>query len=135
MQAEFLTSGVMDACIAEIHALPMGKAKKSSNKKGGLKRWYLREWRKDRHLTLEQLAARIETTGATISRLERGKQPYSQPMLEALADALQCQPADLIMRPPGAADKIMAVFSEMSPERQRQALAVVMALKGDDKAA
>jgi transcriptional regulator with XRE-family HTH domain len=125
----------MDPSPAKFHAFPMGKQKKTKGAGKGLRPWYLRQWRKSRHLTLEQLAFRIDTTGATISRLERGKQPYSQPMLEALAEALQCQPGDLIMRPPGAADRIMAVFSDMSPETQKQALAVVQALKDGEKAA
>jgi transcriptional regulator with XRE-family HTH domain len=113
----------------------MGKSKKVTPPRTGYKRWFLREWRKDRHLTLDQVAERIGSTGATISRLERGLQPYSQPLLEALADALNCQPADLIMRPPGGADRIMAVFSEMSADSQRKALAVVQALKDSEKAA
>lgn len=114
----------------------MGKSKRRKVDKGGYSRWFLRAWRKDRRLTLDQLAARVDSTGATISRLERGLQPYSQPLLEALAEALNCQPADLIMRPPGAADRLLAVLAGMTPESQKQALAVVQALKdNDDKAA
>lgn len=107
---------------------------KSAKKRKSFRTWFLREWRKDRGLTLEALASRIGSTGATVSRLERGQQPYSQPLLEALADALNCQPADLIMRPPGAADRLKAVLDSMSEADQTRALAVIQALK-DSKAA
>lgn len=113
----------------------MGKSAKKPVPKGHFKRWFLREWRKHRHLTLAQLAARVDTTEATVSRLERGLQPYSQPMLEALADALTCRPGDLITRPPGASDQIMAVLNDMSPEAQKHALAAVEAIRNSDKAA
>lgn len=109
----------------------MGKAAK---KRKSFHAWFLRDWRKDRGLTLEQLAARIGSTGATVSRLERGQQPYSQPLLEALAEALNCQPADLIMRPPGASDRLKSVLDGLSEADQKRALAVIQALK-DAKAA
>lgn len=101
-----------------------------SNPKRGLRRIYLKEWREYRDLSQETLAERVDSTGATISRLENAKQPYTQALLEALADALTCEPADIIMRPPGSGDELAAVFSDMSPETQVQALAVMRALKG-----
>lgn len=109
----------------------MGKGRK---KRKTFRQWFLRDWRKDRGLTLEQLASRIGSTGATVSRLERGQQPYSQPLLEALAEALNCQPADLIMRPPGASDRLKAVLDGLTEAEQARALAVIQALK-DTKAA
>lgn len=56
---------------------------------------YFREWREHRGLTQEQLASRLETSVASISRIESGNQPYTQDVLEALADALKdrsCEP-------------------------------------------
>ena len=50
-------------------------------------RTFIRNWRAHRNLTLAQLAQRIGTTHATLSRIERGLQPYNQPLLEALAEA------------------------------------------------
>lgn len=70
---------------------------------GQLSPWFLREWRKHRGLTQEELAERIDSTKATISRMETGAAPYSQPFLEACADALDCHPADLITSPPAEA--------------------------------
>lgn len=106
-----------------------GMKSKRSNPKRGLRRIYLKEWREYRDFSQERLAERVDSTGATISRLENRKQPYTQALLEALADALSCQPADIIMRPPGSGDELTAVFSQMSPEAQVQALAVLKALK------
>ena len=96
---------------------------------------YIREWRKDRNLTLQGLADRLEgmfgyeTTTATLSRVEKGLQPYSQPLLEAIADALTCQPADLLMRVPGQEDEIRLVWSQLSPEKRRQALGIIKLLR------
>jgi len=96
---------------------------------------HLRAWREHRGLTQEALAARIEgmfdeeTTTATISRLENGKQPYGQALLEALAAALNCEPADIIRRPPGIEDEIRLVWSQLSPEKQKQAIDIIKVLR------
>jgi transcriptional regulator with XRE-family HTH domain len=79
-------------------------------------RHFIRSWRKHRGLTLEQLADRVDTTHASLSRIERGLQPYNQYMLEALADALRCEPADLIMRDPLQEDSIWSIWSQVPPE-------------------
>jgi len=112
--------------------LDMGKSKRRP--RAAYTRTYIREWRKHRGLSLEELASRVETTAATLSRIERGQQPYSQPLLEALAQTLNCRPADLIMRPPGMIDTIESVFGELSPTSQKQFLAVVKALKDAEPA-
>lgn len=57
-------------------------------------------------MSLERLAEIVgEATGegfthASLSRIERGLQPYSQPVLEAIADALKTDVASLLMRNP-----------------------------------
>jgi transcriptional regulator with XRE-family HTH domain len=102
---------------------------KSGKKRKIFGPWFLKEWRLARNLTLEQLASRVGSTAASISRLENRRQPYSQPFLEALADALTCRPGDLISRPPGVSDALREVIDGMAPEDQAQALAVLKALK------
>lgn len=92
-------------------------------------RQFIREWRKHRGLTQEQLALRMGVARSYISLVEKGLRRYDQPFLEAAADALNCRPADLIMRPPGVADEIRQVFEELSQDEQRQALAVIRALR------
>lgn len=100
-----------------------------------LRKTFIREWRKFHNLTLQKMVDRLETmygletTSATLSRTETGHQEYTQQLLEALADALQCEPADLLMRPPGAEQDIRLVWSQLSPENQRKALDIIKVLK------
>lgn len=56
---------------------------------------YIKQWRQNAGLSLAKLAARMETepgveliSAMSLSRIERGLQPYSEPILEALAIAL-----------------------------------------------
>jgi transcriptional regulator with XRE-family HTH domain len=73
-----------------------------ANVKRKPRKTYIREWRKHHNLTLEKLVDRLDTmfgvrtTTATLSRTENGRQEYTQHLLEALADALQCDPADAV---------------------------------------
>ncbi len=60
------------------------------------RRTFLREWRKERKLTLEQLAERIDMTPSHLSMLERGLRGYTQETLEAIAGALSTNPASLL---------------------------------------
>jgi transcriptional regulator with XRE-family HTH domain len=101
----------------------MGKKKK-------LRQTHIRDWRKFRGFTLERLAQRIGMTTSNLSKIERGTQAYTQPVLEALADALTCSPADLIMRPPGAKNELQALIESLDGEAQGRAIAVIKALKG-----
>lgn len=63
-------------------------------------RHFIRQWRRHRGYTQEQLAEIVGVTDGAISQLERGDVGYTQPMLEALSEALACAPADLVMRDP-----------------------------------
>lgn len=96
---------------------------------------HLRAWRDFRGLSQEALAARVDSTAATISRLENGHQPYTQPLLEALAEALACSPADIIMKPPGASNGLDKAIEGLSDPQRRQAEAIIRALKQADSAA
>jgi transcriptional regulator with XRE-family HTH domain len=66
-------------------------------------------------LTQKQLADQLKTSAASISRLEKGEQPYSQETLEAIADALNCEPRDLISREPGR-DTIWSLWEQAKPD-------------------
>lgn len=61
---------------------------------------YIREWRKLRRKTQEQLAADIGVATASISQLETGKQGFSDSTLYALADALGTSVGALFEKPP-----------------------------------
>ena len=78
---------------------------------------FLRDWREHRGLTQQQLADRLDTTAATVSRIESGKRDYTGDFLWACAHALNCHASDLLSRPPqkpsldaltrGASDKVL----------------------------
>jgi transcriptional regulator with XRE-family HTH domain len=93
---------------------------------------HIKAWREYRSLTQEQVASRIDMSVPNLSRLERGKIPYSQAALEALAVALDCTVADLVSRPPpkpGHPD-LWSVLNGMTEEEQETALRVVAAMRG-----
>jgi len=75
-----------------------------------LRRTFIREWRKFRGLTQEQLGERVEMTGSHISMIEAGQRPYTQETLEAIAEALQTDPASLLMRNPMDPDGIWSLW-------------------------
>ena len=60
----------------------------------------LRAWRKHRGKTLEQASEFAGITHQTLGKIERGKVPYGQALLERLADYYNTDPGSLIMRPP-----------------------------------
>lgn len=81
------------------------------------RRTFIAEWREFRGLTQEGLADLLDTTKATISRIEGRKIGYSQDFLEACADALGTHVASLLSRAPTDADRIVV----MPPEQGRRA--------------
>jgi transcriptional regulator with XRE-family HTH domain len=78
---------------------------------------FIRQWRQHRGLTVRQLAERLKTSAASISRLEMGDQPYSQEVLEAIADALACEPQDLISRKPGT-ETMWSLWEQAKPDER-----------------
>lgn len=92
------------------------------------RRTFIRQWRKLRGLTLEQLADRVGTTHASLSRIEGGKQPYSQPLLEAIAEALQTDVASLLIRDPSDPEAIWSVWDQAKPAERRQIVEIAKTL-------
>lgn len=88
-------------------------------KKRARRRTFFKEWRLHRGLSQEQLAERLETSVASISRIESGAQPYTQDVLEALAEALNTDPASLIMRNPDEPEAMWSIWDQAKKgERQ-----------------
>ena len=88
------------------------------------RRTFIRQWREDRDLTLEQLASAIGTTHATLSRIERGLQPYSQALLEAIADRLGIDVANLLMRDPLDPNAMWSIWDQAKPGERRMIVEV-----------
>ena len=84
------------------------------------RRHFIRAWREHRGLTQEQLADRLATTKATISRIENLRQGFTQDVLEACADALRTDPASLIMRDPSDPEGIWSIWEQAKPGQRRQ---------------
>lgn len=95
----------------------------------------LRKWRKFRGLNQERLAGRLDMSTASISQLETGKTGYTQDTLERLAVALDCQPADLLMRDPTDPVGIWSIWDRLKPVQRRRAVKVLTALIEEEEAA
>jgi transcriptional regulator with XRE-family HTH domain len=83
------------------------------------RRTFFKAWREYRDLSQERLAERLETSVASVSRIESGKQPYTQDYLEALAQALQTDPASLLMRNPHDEEAIWSIWDNAKPGERR----------------
>jgi hypothetical protein len=92
-------------------------------KKAPPKRNFIRQWRKKKdNMSLEKLAERMEhahgisITHASLSRIERGIQPYSQPILEAIAAELTGgDVASLLIRDPSDPEGIWSIWDNAKP--------------------
>jgi transcriptional regulator with XRE-family HTH domain len=102
-------------------------------KKKERQRIFLREWRKHRGVTQEGLADRIGIDRTIVSKIENGKLDYHQHFLEAVAYALMCEPADLLMRDPTAPEAIWSIWERIPPADRPKALAVLQALTNTSK--
>ncbi len=78
----------------------------------------LRAWRKHRRYTLEQAADLIGIDHSTLSKIERQKNPYTQNILEAAAEAYNCTVAELLAsEPEGPSELDMAgLIRQASPD-------------------
>lgn len=94
-------------------------------------KYYFKQWRKYRGLTQEALAERIGVTPSTISQLETAKQGFTNSTLEALAEALTCEPGELLMRDPLQTEAIWSIqeqFAKAKPDLQERIVHVVKVL-------
>lgn len=89
---------------------------------------FIREWREHRNLTQESVAARVEMSVPQISKLERGLQGYRQTTLEHFAQALGCEPGDLLRPPPtGPRGELASFVIRLDEARALRALQILRA--------
>ena len=84
---------------------------------------FFKEWREFREFKQYEGAERIGVDPATMSRLESGKTPYDQDILEKLALAYRCEPGDLLRVNPLKATPLERAFSDLGnspPDVQTQ---------------
>ena len=67
-------------------------------------------------------------THATLSRIERGKLPYNQNLVEILAQVYRTDRASLIMRDPSDPDGLWSIWEQLKPRERAQAVEVMKAL-------
>jgi len=92
---------------------------------------FLRAWRLHRQLSLEAAAERVGVDHSTLQRVEVGKVPYGQDLLEKLALVYACETTDLISVGPVEKDILAPLVRQLrraEPDTQRQALAVLDAV-------
>lgn len=81
---------------------------------------FIKEWRKFRDLSQEELAHRAGMSPGNLSLLENGKISYTQDSLQRLADALDCDPVDLLISDPTTGDEILTLVKNATPAQRRQ---------------
>lgn len=86
---------------------------------------WVREWRQHRGYTLDQMAERLHMHKAALSRIERGLRPYNQDFLEAAAEILMCEPADLLIRNPQDPEGIWTIWDRIEPPERDTAKRVL----------
>ncbi|MEN3229219.1 helix-turn-helix transcriptional regulator [Methylorubrum rhodesianum] len=94
------------------------------------KRHFIVEWRKHRGLTQQQLADRMETTKASVSRVETYETGYTQDFLEACAYALMCEPADLVMRNPLDTEAPWSLWDQADKGKREQIISIMRVIVG-----
>lgn len=92
-------------------------------------RTFIRAWRKKLGWTQGDLAEAIGVSTATISQIENLETGYKQWHLEAIAEALGCDPADLLTRGPDDPDGLWSLWQQAkTPEQRRHILRVLETL-------
>ena len=90
-------------------------------------RHFIKAWRRHRGLTQQQLGDRVGVDRSYVNKIENGKKRYDQPFLEAAAEALRCEPADLIMRDPSQPGSIWSIWEAIPASERPQAQRVLEA--------
>lgn len=93
---------------------------------------FIRQWRLKKGWNQGQLAEAIGVSTATISQIENAKTGYTQAHLEAIAEALSCDPADLLVRDPSDPSAIWSLWDRAQPAQRKQVLRIIEGLLGDE---
>ena len=83
------------------------------------RRTFIRQWREHRGYSQERLGTILGTSGSMISRIENGQTPYTQDVLEALAEALMTDVASLLMRDPSDPDAVWSIWDQAKPGERK----------------
>lgn len=92
-------------------------------------RHFIREWRKHRGYSQEQLADRIGINRAHLSKIETGSRKYDEEFLELAAVALRCAPVDLLIRDPSDPDGLWSIYDQLGPVQRVQLVEIGKTLR------
>lgn len=93
-----------------------------------LQRTFIRAWRKSAGMNQAELGAYIGVSTATISQIENAETGYKQEYLEGIAEAVGCDPADLLTRAPDDPAPIWKLWDSATPAQRQQFVRVAAAL-------
>lgn len=92
-----------------------------------LKSTYIRNWRKARGLTMEELAQLSGMNQGNLSKLERALQPYTQANLEKIANALEVTPATLLEGDPNYGSDFWGLWTKADDDQRDMIIQIVRA--------
>jgi len=118
----------MECVAAPVHHMYVARVKTRFKPATPYRITFIRVWREHRGFSLERLASRVGITHASLSRIERGLQPYSQSLLEGLAEHLQTDPASLLTRNPLDPEGIWSIWDKARPAERAQIVRLARAL-------
>lgn len=102
--------------------------------KQSLRPTFIKQWRKKKGWNQAKLADALGVSTATISQIENGETGYKQEYLEGIAEALGCEPADLLMRNPTDPEAIWSLWDRAKPAEKQQIIRVIKGLLGNEAA-
>jgi transcriptional regulator with XRE-family HTH domain len=88
------------------------------------RRHFIKQWRKAKNLTQEELAERIGVTPGAISQLELGRVNYTQNMLEAIAEEFGIRPGDLLNVDPTREGAMWSIWETLDVPTRNQVIEI-----------
>lgn len=118
----FVTGGATTAVRNRAKTADMKKTKQGQH--------FIRQWREKRGISLRALAGRLEAepggepliSYAQLSRIETGDQPFSEPVLNALASALDVTRTMLLEIDPQKEGHVVDLLNKMDSSTREQAI-------------
>lgn len=92
-------------------------------------RTYFAEWREWKGWTQQELADRMGTTAATVSRVENGERDWGKGYLEAFSYVIGCpNPTDPLTRPPGTPTTLDDMLRDAPADKRETIFRVIETL-------
>lgn len=68
---------------------------------------------------------KLPRSKAQLSKIENGKSPYSQRVIEALAEIYSCEPWELLAKDPNKEGEVAPLFSRLDDAQRERARAYI----------